>query len=89
MTKKRQMTKLRITPIVLAIGGLFSWLIWQFWYADIAWTKGLSVLLLFVILVVADQYFRILYKDMGKIWLIEAVFLVLVFVIAWLVNRYL
>lgn len=83
------MKKVKITPLILAIAALLSWLLWQVWFAELSWSAGLFVLLLFVILVAADQYFRLLYRQIQKLWLIEGVFLVLVFVIAWLLNRYL
>ncbi|HLW49516.1 MAG TPA: hypothetical protein VKZ78_00970 [Sphingobacteriaceae bacterium] len=82
------MKKVKITPLVLAIAVLLSWLLWQVWFAELSWSQGLFVLLLFVILVAADQYFRLLYRQIQKLWLIEGVFLVLVFVVAWLLNRY-
>jgi len=82
------MRKVKITPLVLAIAVLLSWLLWRVWFAELSWSTGLFVLLLFVILVAADQYFRLLYRQMQKLWLIEGVFLVLVFVIAWILNRY-
>lgn len=82
------MKKVKITPLVLAIALLLSWLLWQVWFAELSWSQGLFVLLLFVILVAADQYFRLLYRQIQKLWLIEGVFLVLVFVVAWLLNRY-
>lgn len=82
------MKKVKITPLVLAIALLLSWMLWQVWFAELSWSQGLFVLLLFVILVAADQYFRLLYRQIQKLWLIEGVFLVLVFVVAWLLNRY-
>lgn len=82
------MKKVKITPLVLAIAVLLSWMLWQVWFAELSWSQGLFVLLLFVILVAADQYFRLLYRQIQKLWLIEGVFLVLVFVVAWLLNRY-
>lgn len=83
------MRNLKITPLILAIGGLLAWFFWQVWFADFDWSKGFYVLLLFLILVAADQYCRVLYRDIRRLWLIEAVFLVIVFVIAWMLNRYL
>ncbi len=83
------MKKLRITPLNLAMAGLLTWLLWQIWYEDFAWSKGFYVVLLLVILVSADQYFRVFFKNIQKVWLIEIVFLVLVFLVAWVLKWWL
>lgn len=83
------MKNLRITPLNLAMAGLLTWLLWQIWLGDFAWSKGFYALLLLVILMSADQYFRIFFKNIQKVWLIEMVFLVLVFVVTWVLKGWL
>lgn len=83
------MSKLRITPLSMVLAGLLTWILWEFWEGEFRWGQMLYVLLLFIILVGADQAARVIVRDMRRIWIIELVFLVAVAIVAWIVKLWL
>lgn len=79
---------MRITPLNIVMAGIFTWLLWKIFnqestYSTIGW-----ILLLFIILVVADQLFRVAIGSLRKIWLIEGGFLLLVIAVVWIVRSF-
>lgn len=80
------MKHVRITPISLVLAGLLTWVLWEFWEGGYRWGEMLYVLLLFIILVGADQVARVIVRDMRRVWVIELVFLVAVVLVAWIVK---
>lgn len=80
------MSKLRITPLNIVAAGLLTWLVWRILDSDytLGWI-GL-MLLLVVAVVVADQFFRIMLKKLGRVWLIEGFFVILVCIALWIIR---
>jgi hypothetical protein len=72
------MRSLRITPINIATAAVLLWLAVSLWEGSLKWSNGIMLAVLVVVLVAADQYFRVFFKVTERIWLIEIVFLVLV-----------
>ncbi|HZH54354.1 MAG TPA: hypothetical protein VFD72_01780 [Sphingobacteriaceae bacterium] len=83
------MSKLRITPLSMVLAGLLTWILWEFWEGEFRWGQMLYVLLLFIILVGADQAARVIVRDMRRIWIMELVFLIAVAIVAWIVKLWL
>lgn len=81
------MKNLRITPLNMVMAGLFTWLLWQINDGNFIWEETGWILLLFIILVAADQLFRVLIRDLRKIWLIEGGFMLLVAAVLWIVRN--
>lgn len=80
------MKRLRITPLNIVSSALITWLVWQLLRSQITFFyQGLLLLFLFVILVVADQYFRISVRSLKRIWLIQGLFIIIVLVAIWMI----
>lgn len=82
------MKSLRITPINVVLAALLTWVVWQIIDDKLLLSRILWLLLLFIVLVVADQIFRVLIKNISKIWLIEGVFIVLVVAVLWILSSW-
>ncbi len=84
--KKEAMSKFRITPLNFVSAGLLTWLLWRILADDytLGWV-GL-MLLLVVAVVIADQFFRIMLKTLGRVWLIEGFFVILVCIVLWIIR---
>jgi len=77
---------MRITPLNIASALLLTAMLWQLLtdenrFAGIGW-----FLLLLLVLVVADQFFRLLLRGMRRIWIAEAGFIILVVVVIWIIR---
>lgn len=79
---------MRITPINVVLAALLTWVVWQIIDDKLLLSRILWLLLLFIVLVVADQIFRVLIKNISKIWLIEGVFIVLVVAVLWILSSW-
>lgn len=80
------MKTLRITPLNIVMAGLLTWMFWQLLVDAVLGFRMVWVTILLVILVAADQLFRILVRDLRRIWLIEVGFLLLVVSVYWIVR---
>ncbi len=80
------MKRLRITPLNIASALVLAGLVWQAMdhAADIR-TIGWFFLLLLV-MVIADQLFRLMLRNLKRIWIAEGAFLVFVALGVWLVR---
>ena len=77
---------LRVTPLNIASALLLARLLWQIIDGDIGMGTIGWIFLLLLILVVADQFFRLMLRSLKRVWIAEGVFLVFVAVAVWLVR---
>jgi len=80
------MKKLRVTPLNIATAALLAALLWQVIddaaeMATIGW-----FLLLLLIMVVADQFFRFMLRSLKRVWIAEGIFLVFAVLGLWLLR---
>jgi len=80
------MKKLRITPLNIASAVLMTWALVK-WFADGTGRSTIGwFLLLLLVLVVADQFFRLLLRSLTRIWIAEAIFVVFVMLAIWVLR---
>ncbi|WP_257666164.1 hypothetical protein [Parapedobacter tibetensis] len=80
------MKKVRITPLNIASALLLTWLLWQI-IDDKIGISGIGWFLLFLlILVAADQFFRLMLRNLKRVWIAEGIFVVLVAVVIWILK---
>ena len=76
----------RITPLNIAAGLLLTWTVLRL-VMDNDGSAGIGWFLLFLLLiVVADQFFRLLLGQLKRIWIVETIFIVIVAVVIWLTR---
>ncbi len=81
------MSRLRITPLNIASGVMLTWIVIQLWEGSLVWWyQGVLMIALFLILLIADQYFRVTIRKMSRIWIIEGLFLAIVVVSMWILG---
>ncbi|SFB93527.1 hypothetical protein SAMN05421747_102201 [Parapedobacter composti] len=80
------MKQLRITPLNIASALLVTWMLWQI--MDEAIGMGIIgwFLLLLLVLVGADQFFRLMLGSLKRVWMAEGVFLLFVVLAIWILN---
>ena len=80
------MKQVRITPLNIASELLLTWMLWQILddevgIGDIGW-----FLLLLLVLVTADQFFRLMLRTLKRVWIAEGIFVVLVALVIWVIR---
>lgn len=80
------MKQLRITPLNIVSALLVTWMLWQI--MDEAIGMGIIgwFLLLLLVLVGADQFFRLMLGSLKRVWMAEGVFLLFVVLAIWILN---
>ncbi|WP_353181816.1 hypothetical protein [Parapedobacter lycopersici] len=80
------MKPMRITPLNIAAALLMTGILWQLLMND----KGIAgigwFLLLLLVLVVADQFFRLMLRRLKRIWIAEAIFIAMVVLVIWFIR---
>lgn len=80
------MKRLRVTPLNIASALILAGVLWQIMdSAAGAGTIGWFFLLLLVI-VIADQIFRLMLRNLKRVWIAEVVFLVFVALALWVLK---
>lgn len=80
------MKPLRVTPLNIASALLLTWLLWQVLADEVgAGTIGWFLLLLLV-LVAADQFFRLMLRSLKRVWIAEGIFTVIVVLTIWVIR---
>ncbi|MEC3878418.1 hypothetical protein [Parapedobacter sp. 10938] len=80
------MKRLRITPLNIASALVLAGLLWQVMNDAVGiGTIGWFFLLLLV-MVVADQFFRLMLRNLKRIWIAEGAFLVFVALGLWVLK---
>ena len=80
------MKRLRVTPLNIASALLLAGLLWQIIGSQIGMATIGWIFLLLLILVVADQFFRLMLRSLKRVWIAEGVFLVFVVLTVWVLK---
>lgn len=80
------MRRLRVTPLNIASALLLAGLLWRVVDDQIGWGTIGWFFLLLLILVIADQFFRLMLRNLKRVWIAEAVFLVFVVLVIWVLK---
>jgi len=82
------MKRTRITPLNIASALLLTALLWQLFTAEQQFV-GIGWFLLFLlVLMVADQFFRLLLRSMKRVWFAESGFIAVVALIIWIIRTW-
>lgn len=79
------MRSIRFTPLNLVVAGLLVYLALEWMDGNLRLWPALGLLVLMLVLVLTDQFFRVLLKKLSRVWLIEGVFVVLALIAIWLI----
>ena len=82
------MKKLRITPLNIASALLLTWLLWQVIDGKLGGTAIVWIFVLLLVLVVADQFFRLLLRSLQRVWIAEGIFVVFVVLAIWILKAW-
>ena len=80
------MKRLRITPLNIASALVLAGLLWQIMGNAIEMGMIGWFLLLLLVMVIADQVFRLLLRNLKRIWIAEGIFLVFAVLGVWLLK---
>jgi len=80
------MKKLRITPLNIASALLMTWLLWQVIASKVGISTVGWIFLLLLVLVITDQFFRLLLRSLKRVWIAEGIFVVFVALAIWILN---
>jgi len=80
------MKRLRVTPLNIASALVLAALLWQVMDRAVGMGTIGWFLLLLLILVVADQIFRLMLRSLKRVWIAEGIFLVFVVLGLWLLR---
>ncbi|MCL4641163.1 MULTISPECIES: hypothetical protein [Olivibacter] len=80
--KNLRLTPLNIVCALLAVSGVWSVIVDQ-----LAWKRIALGILLIVILIIADQFFRLFFQRIRRIWLVEMGFVVFTILVIWLIEN--
>lgn len=80
------MRKLRITPLNIGSALLLTWLLWQVVDGALSGTTITWIFVLLLVLVVADQFFRLLLRSLKRVWIAEGIFVVFVVLAIWILK---
>ena len=80
------MKQLRITPLNIASAGLLAALLWQVMDGDAGLATIGWFLLLLLVMVAADQFFRLMLRNLKRVWIAEGVFVVFVMLAIWMLK---
>lgn len=77
---------MRVTPLNIGCALLLAWIMWEVLSNSLNWkTTVLSVILLLV-LVITDQFFRFFFKTIKRIWLVELGFVLFTLLVIWIIR---
>lgn len=80
------MKRLRITPLNIASALLLAGLFWQILDNGVGIGTIGWFLLLLLVMIVADQFFRLMLRSLKRVWIAEGIFLVFVALAVWLLR---
>lgn len=81
------MKNLRLTPLNIVCAFLSVWILWRAFVDRLVWEKVALGILLIVILLVADQFFRLFFQKIRRVWLVEIGFTAFTVLLIWLIRR--
>ena len=77
---------MRVTPLNIASALVLAGLLWQVMDNTVEMGTIGWFLLLLLLLVVADQFFRLMLRSLKRVWIAEGIFLVFVVLGLWLLR---
>ncbi|GEM_PF-143569 len=80
------MRRLRVTPLNIASALLLAGLLWQLMSDQIGMGGIGWFFLLLLVLVLSDQFFRLMLRNLKRVWIAEGVFLVFVVLAIWVLK---
>ncbi len=80
------MKRLRVTPLNIASALVLAGLLWQVMDNAIGMGRIGWFLLLLLVMVVADQFFRFMLGSLKRVWIAEGAFLIFVVLAVWLLR---
>lgn len=80
------MKQLRITPLNIVSALVMTWLFWRIIADEMKIGSIGWFLLLLLILVVADQFFRLMLRSLKRVWLTEGIFVIFVVLAIWVLK---
>ncbi len=80
------MRQLRITPLNIASASLLTWLLWQILDDEVGIGTIGWFLLLLLVLIAADQFFRLMLRTLKRVWIAEGIFVVFVVLVIWILK---
>lgn len=79
------MRSVRFTPLNIAVAALVVYLGMQLIEGQTKLWQTVGVIVLIIVLILSDQFFRVMLKKLSRVWLIEGVFVVLAIIAIWLI----
>lgn len=77
---------MRVTPLNIASALVLAGLLWQVMDNAIGMGRIGWFLLLLLVMVVADQFFRFMLGSLKRVWIAEGAFLIFVVLAVWLLR---
>lgn len=82
------MRRLRITPLNIGCALLLAWIFLEaFITTPLSWKAWSLKIVLLLVLVISDQFFRFFFRSMKRIWLTEIGFILFTLLIIWLLVK--
>lgn len=80
------MKRLRVTPLNIASALVLAGLLWQI----VDNTVGMGTIgwffLLLLVMVITDQFFRLMLRNLKRVWIVESIFLVFMVLVIWILK---
>ena len=80
------MRSIRISLLNIVAAAILIWLGSGLLDKTIGWSTGIYALILIVVILVVDQFFRMMLGSLKRIWLVETIFLILSVLGIWIVR---
>jgi hypothetical protein len=80
------MKSVRISLLNIVAAAVLFWLGASFIDKTITLSTAIWTVVLIVLILVIDQLFRIMLKSLSRVWLVEAIFLILSLLSIWIVR---
>jgi len=80
------MKNIRISPLNIVAATIIGWAVMGLINQSIAMSTAIWSLGLFIVVIVVDQFFRMMLKRLTRVWWVELVFLLLVILCVWLLR---
>ncbi|MFB2119504.1 hypothetical protein [Parapedobacter sp. 2B3] len=76
----------RVTPLNIASALALAGLLWQVMDNTVGMGTIGWFFLLLLVMVIADQFFRLMLRSLKRIWIVEGIFLVFVILVIWMLK---
>ncbi|MEH6308203.1 hypothetical protein RYH73_21275 [Olivibacter sp. CPCC 100613] len=81
------MKNLRLTPLNIVCAVFSVWVLWSVSIHQLTWKRAALALLLIIILIIADQFFRLFFQRIRRVWFVEIGFVAVTILLIWLIGR--